>query len=401
MSIKSPSRPIAPASDNIIFRHYRPGDEIGLAEVFNRAFQGLGGGFLRTPRMIRWRYVTNPGADPNEIQVAEDITTGKIVGSVFSTIDHYRFLGKKYIVGAINDVGTMPGYGGKGIARKLMDQAIAFMDQRKCAFSVLSADPSGHPREKIYLRCGYRDYLREMIAFRITNPIVLLRFFPMMILTLPAFTCLHIFHRIRAQKNFNAMQKRGYTIKIIHPWRNHGFTRTNSRAIYQFLKEFGSRYMNGYEPMSEAAWEHFRERVYSRDFQPSYCIIRKGSEIVAVGSFVKQWFKSTMLGLKGRIAQPRDLCINLQCSTDPEEIALICQALVDGLVQSAIERGSMALLFSFTENWAHFRRALRIGGFLTFPAGVFMMRTFPPDQELPAQNNKPFFVNPGENFGSP
>ena len=62
----------------IEYRNYQSGDEDGLAEVFNYAFQTLGGNFLKTPAHIVWRYVKPPHAKPEEIQIAYDTDTQQI-----------------------------------------------------------------------------------------------------------------------------------------------------------------------------------------------------------------------------------------------------------------------------------------------------------------------------------
>ena len=65
---------------NIIYRHYQKGDDEQLADLFNRAFQMNGFGFVRTPKNWKWRYFNSPGFEAEMIQIAEDIESNKIVG---------------------------------------------------------------------------------------------------------------------------------------------------------------------------------------------------------------------------------------------------------------------------------------------------------------------------------
>ena len=45
---------------NIIYRHYKKGDDGQLADLFNRAFQMNGVGIVRTSEEWNWRYVKSP-----------------------------------------------------------------------------------------------------------------------------------------------------------------------------------------------------------------------------------------------------------------------------------------------------------------------------------------------------
>ncbi|MHA1511278.1 MAG: hypothetical protein ACTSRX_06100, partial [Promethearchaeota archaeon] len=75
----------------IEYRTYNSGDEKGLAELFNISFHGSGFGFLRTPNEILWRYVNRPGSSFEEIRIALDKQSGKIIGSVFCVIEEIYF----------------------------------------------------------------------------------------------------------------------------------------------------------------------------------------------------------------------------------------------------------------------------------------------------------------------
>ena len=67
----------------IKYRHYEKGDEAQLADLFNRAFQMNGGGFVRTPKTVHWRYVQSPNFEPEQAQIALDADKHKIVGAVY------------------------------------------------------------------------------------------------------------------------------------------------------------------------------------------------------------------------------------------------------------------------------------------------------------------------------
>ncbi len=110
---------------NITYRHYEPGDEFGLADLYNSAFQQGGAGAVRTPKSWIWRYSQSPGFKAEMCQIAEDRDCNKIVGAVYANlIEKIPLGGKSYLIGDINDVSCHPDYTRKGIASNLMKKAI-------------------------------------------------------------------------------------------------------------------------------------------------------------------------------------------------------------------------------------------------------------------------------------
>ncbi|MFX1267948.1 MAG: GNAT family N-acetyltransferase, partial [Promethearchaeota archaeon] len=90
---------------NIIYRHYQKGDDEQLADLFNRAFQMNGFGFVRTPKNWKWRYFNSPGFEADMIQIAEDIENNKIVGMIcVNPVEKVNLTGITYLTGNINDV---------------------------------------------------------------------------------------------------------------------------------------------------------------------------------------------------------------------------------------------------------------------------------------------------------
>ena len=90
---------------NINYRHFKPGDEEQLADLFNRAFQMNGGGFVRTAKSWSWRYIDSPDFEPEQCHLAEDLDNGKIVGAIYSNlIEKIPINGREYLTGDINDV---------------------------------------------------------------------------------------------------------------------------------------------------------------------------------------------------------------------------------------------------------------------------------------------------------
>ncbi|MFX1316919.1 MAG: GNAT family N-acetyltransferase, partial [Promethearchaeota archaeon] len=122
---------------NIIYRHYKSGDEAQLADLFNISFQQNGGGLVRTPKNWEWRYLQSPGFEPEMCQIAEDVEKHRIIGAVYVNLVEKITIGNnKFLVGEINDVSCHPDYVKKGIATKLMKMAIVYMEKKGCDVSM-------------------------------------------------------------------------------------------------------------------------------------------------------------------------------------------------------------------------------------------------------------------------
>jgi GNAT superfamily N-acetyltransferase len=393
-------------NSNLVYRHFQPGDEVGLANVFNHAFQGLGGGFLRTPKQILWRYMQRPDADPREIQIAEDPITRQIVGSVYATIEHYRFNGQTYKVGAINDVGTLPDYGGRGIGRKLIAQAIKFMEDAQCSYSIMSADPTGHPRAKIYSPAGYQDFIREIVCVGVGNLLQFFRYLPISIPLIPAIALRSLVYTIQWKQLQKKLSRMGYSIEIIHPFRSMGLTKQKSEQIRQAVNRIGVKQLNGFEPFNVAQWHHIRETAPSIGFRPSYVLIwnknykDSGPRLIGIGSFLRQWFYSCMLGIHAPVGLNRELLLEQEEGIDVENYNILNEALAAGLIQAAKERDCVALVQTITGGYKTYIRNAKKAGYFSFLGGVCMLKAIKAPA-LPNLGKKPFFTSPGENFGAP
>ena len=253
---------------NLEFRTYQPGDEAGLAETFNRAFQMNGGGFLRTSKSILYQYVNRPHGKPEEIQVAYDKDAQKVVGCVFATAERFIFGGKLYYVGSINDVSTLPEYTGQGIARKLMLQSIAFMEQENCDFSSLTADPNGYARKKMYLPMGWRDYQKEKSYVNLMSARSLIKHIPIAILVGPAIFFKEVFYRMRIQHLAKQLQEKGISCQIFHPNKKMGYNFKNIREIYHFIERVGHQNQDGKIEVDEENGNIGENAPLSKDCYP-------------------------------------------------------------------------------------------------------------------------------------
>jgi GNAT superfamily N-acetyltransferase len=93
-----------------------------------------GGSFVRTPKIVHWRYPKSPNFEPEQVQIAEDPNEDKIVGAIYANlVERVPLNNKEYLVADINDVSCHPEYTGRGIAKNLMKMAFDYMKEFKRA----------------------------------------------------------------------------------------------------------------------------------------------------------------------------------------------------------------------------------------------------------------------------
>jgi GNAT superfamily N-acetyltransferase len=273
----------------IEYRHFKPGDENGLAEVFNLSFQSLGGGFLRTPKSFSWRYINRPGGMADEIQLAVDINSGRIVGNVCSTIEHQVYSGQQIKTGAINDVAVLPEYRKYGIARRLMDQAIEFMEKQGCEISVLCADAKGHPRSKLYLPLGWQDYTPLEIWYRLIDYNLFCRYVPGALMTIPPYLLTRPIYWLRSQHILNKCRKYGFDFVDFTYTPNNPESTSLSRRLMILFNTCCPRHFEGHTHYSLDEWIYFREQPLIRDFLPTYSIVTFHGDPIGFVSFCRQF----------------------------------------------------------------------------------------------------------------
>nr|MDO8111314.1 GNAT family N-acetyltransferase [Candidatus Sigynarchaeota archaeon] len=386
---------------DIQYRTYEPGDEAGLADAFNLPFQGLGGGFLRTPARVRWRYVSRPGADPREIQVAVDKDSGKIAGAVYSTIETYQFAGVPCRTGAINDVGTLPAYLGRGIGRKLMAQAMDFMKSARCEYSVLSADTHGFPRERLYLPAGYQDYFRESVWISIIDPGTASVLVPLMLPAIPALWISFATRRLRVHRIAKTLADQGIAATIPVPVHGGGLDLHVSREIWRFHEAVAPRQMDGYTRFPLDDWIYFREKPMTHDMLPVYAILRDGKKLIGYANFIRQWIYISGTRVRFPFAFIREVLVDHSAFDDAWMLAAAYALLAGTIWQAAAKNRCLALLCFTSPKYACLARALKALGFFHAQDGTFMVNPLSGQGSTLPPLRRPFHVNPGENFAYP
>jgi ribosomal protein S18 acetylase RimI-like enzyme len=401
----------------IIFRNYKPGDDQGLAEVFNYGFQQNGFGDLRTAKNYHWRYVDNPTYEPEQINIAEDKETGKIVGSIMGTIEPYYINCKKFIFGAINDVCTFPGYNGRGIAKNLMKMAINYFYKKKADYSSLSADPHGFPREKIYLPSGYKDVVKLYVLVHITNYKTILTHIPGMAMFLPGLSLFKIapyitnFNYRKATKKLNYQDKKipnnkDYTIEILHY--------TATQEFRQRFNEVGLRQFDCFRPFTPEEWIWMRKKCPSKGVMPSQIVIRDNTSNKIIGGSIigHHNMYGSKLGIKIRMGGIKDVFVDESFISEKfnpkkessnrkivlEETKKLYKILFSAIVTASEERGHFASMMMTGSDFKNACWGAVNSGYIMFPAGTHMVRQMRSDLPYP-KLKKPFYLDPGEEYG--
>jgi GNAT superfamily N-acetyltransferase len=346
----------------LVYRHYQAGDEEGLAALFNVAFQSLGAGFLRTPRLYHWRYVQRPGYRPEDINLCEDPATGRIVGSVMGTIEECGLGGEQHRVGAINDVATWPGYGGRGIARRLMEMAHQHFGDHRCRFAILTADPGGFPRAKIYCPMGYVDWQRLAFYVAFADLCRLARYQPLLGLAAPALALTRIPGVVR--RSGWGTECRQARLRV---------TAREAPGIREFVNRASIAWCDGLHPLppGEWAWQNAGPIPLVR---PSWSTLLRGPTVVGAAWQTSQVFYLTKFGFRIRMGALRNPLLDPQEFHTSRSLDAAYGLLLNHALQATKRRGAAITLCTVGANNTPLRRALRRTGFVGGVGGTFMVK---------------------------
>lgn len=153
---------------NLNFRSFQEKDPKGIVKNFMGAFCKTRICEPMSLEFWEWKYGSQrPNYAPEGYQICE--RKGKIVGTIMTTIRTMKFDGTVYRAAGIDDVATCPILERHGIGKRLMENAINFMEQdQNVDLSILCADPRGHAK-KIYWRLGYTYTTYLSVALKIIS----------------------------------------------------------------------------------------------------------------------------------------------------------------------------------------------------------------------------------------
>ena len=371
--------------DQIIYRNYRKGDEEQLADLFNLSFQMNGGSFIKTRKVVEWRYVNPPDFEPEMIQIAEDNEADKIVGAVYANlIEDINIEGKMYKMGDINDVSCHPDYTKRGIATTLMDNAIKYMKEKGCDFSMLTAAYNGHARKKIYLKKGYYDYVRENTFIYFPNVVKLIKDVPILALLFPALLMNSYFPRLVNRIKF---KRRSF-------FRNISYEYVYNQDHFEFMNainRIAPKYYSAYPVYNKVKFTWARIKVPSKRYQPLYIILRMNDEIIGGTALTYQNLYAFKFGVKIRVCIIHDLFFDETKFKSEQNINLGYKFLIDRIIKAATQRFIGVIIYSTPKNALKLNKALKESNFLSLTGGTIMVNSFKENVPFPYLSN-PIFL---------
>ena len=367
----------------IIFRHYRPGDEKQLADLFNHAFKRSV--VIRTPTNWRWRYVKSPEFEPEMCQIAEDIENKKIIGAVLVNLIEMRPFGqKKYLIGDINDVSTHPDYIKRGIALKLMEKSIEYMNIKGCDFSMLSTGLKGFARSKIYKKFGYFDIERHCYFIQIPNSFQLFRNFIGFAFFYPAFFIISYLPRFLSRLRLKSKKfLNDFSYEINHN-KNH-FDYMNA------INKISPKNYEGYPGYDHSKFNWARKEVPSKHNEPTYIIIRKAGRIIGGAVITHQNIRAWKYKLKLRIGILHEIFLDEDVFNNPYDISLGYMFLIDKIIRAASHRYLGVLLYTSSFNAKYLNQAFKGMSFFKIQNDVIMVKELKQNIKFP-KLKKPLFI---------
>ncbi|MHA1340742.1 MAG: GNAT family N-acetyltransferase [Promethearchaeota archaeon] len=391
---------------NLVYRNYKPGDEEGLAEVYNHAFQANIMGSLKTPRIFHWRYIEYPDFKPEQINICEDVEKHKIVGCVIGNVEEFLIGDKIYKIGVINDVSTFPGYWGRGIAKNLMKMAINHFHNENADFAMLSADPNGHARRKIYIPMGFFDSININALFKLNNFATIIKQIPAVIPIVPLFFFIKIPSYINLFKN---KIKNDYKIEITHYKASEEFRMCFNEVI--------KRQYDCFHEITKEEWSWSRNRCPIKMFKPTEIKIRaQNSNKLVAGAIIQSGFMyGTSLGLRIRMGVVKNLfvdeiliekiCKNKIRNNNKKfkrlyikELKKVYKLLLSAITKVSDQRKNFFTLNLTASNFRNLIWAAINMAWFKFAAATHMVKELKPNVKYP-NLKKIFYLDPGEDFG--
>ncbi len=369
--------------ENIIFRHYREGDEKQLADLFNHAFKRSV--VIRTPTNWRWRYVKSPDFEPEMCQIAEDVEKKQIVGAILVNLIEMRpFNQRTYLIGDINDVSTHPDYTRRGIASKLMENSIEYMNRRGCDFSMLSTGLKGFARSNIYQKFGYFDIEKQCYFIQIPNIFQLIRNFFGFTFFYPVFLTISYLPRLlsRIRLKFKKFLK-DFSYEINHKEKHLDYMNA--------INKISPNNYEGFPSYDESKFKWARIKVPSNNNEPTYIMIRKEGKIVGGAVITHQNVRALKYSLKLRLGIIHEIFLDEDVFNTSYNISIGYMYLLDKIIRAANHRYLGVLLYTSSLRAKYLNQAFKGMSFFKFQNDVIMVKELKKNLKFP-KLKKPLFV---------
>ena len=370
---------------NIIYRHYRPGDEQQLADLFNKAFPMELGGYVRTPKSWAWRYLQSPDFEPEMCQIAEDSDNDLIVGVIYvNLIEDIIIGGEKYLTGELNELACDPEYTRRGIANNLVDMAEEYMKRKGCDITIFNTDEKGIPRERLFLKKEYFDLETYFAFLNVANPFKLVRDLPILAGFLPLFIfnsyIPRIINRIRIRRNkfFKTI-----SCEIDHNSGHYEYMDAANRIIPKYYDGFP-----GYDK-NKINWA--RVRVVSKRHEPTYIKLKRNNVIIGGATLTFFNMYSFKFGVKIRVGLVHEIFLEENQFDNQRNLHLGYIKIIDNLLKAATRRFIGVLLYQTDSKNKYLHKALTRMNFPKFPGEVIMIKILK-KKIKPLIIKKPFYM---------
>ena len=370
---------------DIVYRHYKPGDEKELADLFNIVFPGELGGYVRTPKSWIWRYFQSPNFEPDMCQIAEDQNTKLIVGVIYvNLVEDIMIGGKNYLTGELNELATRPDYAHRGIAKNLIDMAEEYMKKKGCDLSIFNTDEKGIARERLFLKRGYYDLEKYYGFLNVANPIKLIKDLPILAGFFPIFIfnsyIPRLINRIRLRRNqyFNSISS-----TVEHDRGHVEYMEAANRIIPQ--------YYDGFPPYNKGKIYWARVRVPSESHRPTYIKLKRKNEIIGGATLTYFNIYSFKYGVKIRVGLIHEIFLDEHQFDNLRNLHLGYIYIIDRIMKAATRRFIGVLLYQSDSKNKLLHKALTRMNFPKFPGEVIMLKIMKKNMKTP-QVKKTFYL---------
>ncbi len=379
---------------NITYRHYNEGDEKQLAHLFVDAFQMTGISRIDTESKWHWRYPSDPDFEPEMIQIAEDSENDRLVGMVIvNRVERVLFNSNEYLVGDVNDVSTDPRYTRQGIAKKLMEMAFSYMQSRDCDYSILTADPKGFPREKIYLKMGYEDVEHGYATIGFPYFLKFIKDNPLLSPALPIFVTLNyggrFLNRLRIKLDSSF---RNFSYEIVHNNRHW--------EVMDVINRILSKNYTGFYPYDRKIYRWMRINVPNKDYEPTYVLIKKNGVTIGGGTLTSSLLCLKKLKFKFGFSLLHEIYLDKSYFMNKRDLHFGYLYLIDKILKATVQRKEGVFIYLSTKSDVDLRRAFTSIGLLQHPMEVIMLKAMKSGLSIP-KFEKPLYCPTYLSMGLP
>jgi hypothetical protein len=275
----------------------------------------------------------------------------------------------------INDVATFPGYGGRGIAKKLMQMANEYAKEQGLEHAILSADPHGFPRSNIYLKDGYHDHVNAKIYIHFTNAIAMVSGLPLLFpavlgLFLKQFLPIKIAaEKIKSEKRKNQEVAKLRT-RITYPTKNNRESEQYRLCLDRISRDF----YNGFSVYTPELWKWAKESAPIKSLDPSLIALFYGEQQIGGIALRIQNLYSTKYRFKIPVAIIHEGFLDEKVI--PKEIIPFAYLnLVISAVKEAQRRKAALSIYNYSENQQMFEWSLQKLQFHAFGNSAIMIKS--------------------------